>query len=977
MIRLRWPVSGAVLVIMALAACALEDPLPRIEPLDPADAVRTFDPPSSFRVEIVASEPDIRSPVAIDFDENGRMFVVEYPEYNQQGNPKSTARGCIKVLQDKDHDGRFETMHVYADDIPNPVAVTCWDGGVIVGAPPDVWFLKDSKGDGKADIRRRVLTGFDRDKAGEAMLNSFRWTLDNRILMATGLAGGSITRPDRPQTDGVSVRNRNVRFDPRTGDFTATSGGGQHGLTLTDWGDEFTCDNSRPILQIAYDSRYLERNPYLDAPSPLVSLQPSQIQPPLHRISPPEPWRVARTRLRVDKQFDGPDEGGTPFGFFTAATGIMAYRGDSWPLKYRGEFFVGEVANNLIYEARLVDRGYSWTAVRADPRREFLASRDIWHRPVQLALAPDGDMYVVDMYRELIETVESMPPDLLKKVDPAGGIERGRIYRVGPRRRNRAAPVRLGSATNAQLVANLSHPNGWHRDTAARLLYQRQDPSAVAILRESAANSTDPLVRMRTMYLLDGQQALLAADILKGLNDPHPRVREHALRLGESAASEPQIRARFFAMAEDPEPRVIRQLAYSLGAVGDDVSAPLSRILSRTDDQWVRLGVLSSAADCRASLIERLANDATFRTRRTSEAVFESLIQQVILAQRPDEIAKVGAVLDALPETDGQLSQIVARVGAERPQAALIPGKRAALHMEGLITRAVADIQSSESPPNVVVESLRRLGRAPFANIRTPVRECLSPQRERDIQRGALDLLGRYDNAEIPPLILEAWPGMTPQLRIAALDLLLSRPAWSGAVLDAVAAGKIRPAELDPAQVRQLLRTGDASRQSRAAEALKGSIANPKRSEVLAEYQASLNRTGDATRGKEIFARVCSTCHRLDGQGSAVGPDLATFRGSAPNAALVSILDPNRDILPKYYLYQLTTKAGVSLTGMIVNESPNALTLRKTDGTNVTIFRSDIEQMTSTGISAMPEGLESQIDPAAMADLLSYLTKRP
>lgn len=976
MFRARWAVIAVLLAFGSLLAFPPDEPLSRVEPLEPFDAVRAFDTPGNFRVEIAACEPDIRSPVAMEFDENGRLFVAEYPEYNQQSSGKPALRGCIKVLEDKDGDGRYETVHVYADDIPTPVALACWDGGVLVGAPPDVWYLKDSRGDGKADIRRRVLTGFDRDKAGEAMLNSFRWTPGNRILMATGLAGGSISRPDRPPTDGVSVRNRNVRYDPRTGDFVTTSGGGQHGLTLTDWGDEFTCDNSRPILQIAYDARYLERNPYLDAPSPLVSLQPSRLQPPLHRLSPPEPWRVARTRLRAEKKFDGPDEGGEPFGYFTGATGITIYRGDAWPLQYRGQVFVGEVANNLVYRARLVDRGFTWSADRIELRREFVAARDIWHRPVQFANAPDGSLYMVDMYRGLIETVESMPPQLLKEVSASAGVERGRVYRIGLRRRSRNAQPLLGSATTAQLAANLTNSNGWHRDTAARLLYQRQDPAAIKPLRDLAANSTDALARMRALYALDGLRALTPADVVRALGDGHARVREHALKLSEPMAGDPAVRARVVALVEDAEPRVLRQLAFSLGALGDDVSLPLTRILHRTDDQWVRLGVLSSANGCRAPLFERLAGDGTFRARRDSDPVIESLAQQIVAAQNLEEITKVGAVLDGMPPGDKKLAQIMARAAAERPRAALIPGVSAQQQLDGLLARATADLKAAGTPPNDVVAALRLLGRTPLAEIRSSLRDCLSAQREHEVQKGTLELLARYDDVGVPSLILDSWPGLTPPLRVSALDVLLSRPAWCAAVLDAVAGGAIRPGELDPAQVQLLLHSADAGRRARAAELL-GSVVNRKRSEVIADYRRAIEQPGDPARGKAIFAKTCASCHRLDGQGLAIGPDLATLRGSDPEKALIAILDPNREILPKFYLYQILTKAGVSVAGMILSESPNALTMRKIDGTTLTVFRTDIEQLANTGQSAMPEGFESQIDVAAMADLLTYVTKRP
>src|SRR5262245_6827827 len=214
------------LLLFALAVtvfCVAEDPygqIPRPRPLEPNDALKSFDLQPGFRIELVASEPMIRSPVAIDFDEDGRLYVVEYPEYNQQANPDFKGHGCVKLLEDTDGDGKFDRATIFADNLNSPVAVACWDGGVFVGVVPDLWYFKDTDGDGKADVARKVLTGFDRDKAGEGMLNSFRWGLDNRFHISTGLVGGQLRRADQPDSKPTAIRKQNIKFDPRTSDFT-------------------------------------------------------------------------------------------------------------------------------------------------------------------------------------------------------------------------------------------------------------------------------------------------------------------------------------------------------------------------------------------------------------------------------------------------------------------------------------------------------------------------------------------------------------------------------------------------------------------------------------------------------------------------------------------------------------------------------------------------------------------------------------
>ena len=488
--------------------------LPRFPLKDPLDSGRAMAPRPGFSVDLVAAEPLLRSPVAIDFDEDGRLYVAEFPEYNQypadelvrgREKPPKMPRGCVRLLEDSRGNGVYDKSTLFADDISMATAVACWDGGVYVGSAPNLLYLKDTDGDGKADIRRVVLTGFGSDRAGEGMLNSFRWGLDNRYHISTSLDGGSVSRGDRSGAKTVSVRGHILLLDPRGETFELSGGAAQHGMSLDDWGRTFVCGNSEPFNLVMYDSRYLARNPYLRAPAAAVNVAPGGKYTKLHRISQVEPWRILRTRLRSQGAIPGSDEGGAPSGFFTGATGVTVYRGDAFPGEYRGNLFVGDVANNIIHRAIPEASGVLVTARSAEAGREFLASRDSFFRPVQMANAPDGCLWVVDMYRELIEGAAFLAPQILKHMDVASGVDRGRIWRIAPEGYRPRVP-RLGKATTAELVALLEHPNGWHRDTASRLLYQRQDRSAVEDLRRLATRSQRPIGRAHALSVAGGSR---------------------------------------------------------------------------------------------------------------------------------------------------------------------------------------------------------------------------------------------------------------------------------------------------------------------------------------------------------------------------------------------------------------------------------------------------------------------------------------
>jgi putative membrane-bound dehydrogenase-like protein len=957
--------------------------LPRMTLKEPAEAQQALVVRPGFRVELAAAEPLLRSPVAMDFDEDGRLYVAEFPEYNEYADAKPHGSGCVRLLESTRGDGVYDRSTLFADGLPRATAVGCWDGGIYVGSSPELLYLKDTDGDGKADVRRVVFTGFGRDVAGEGMLNSFRWGLDHRIQLSTGGDGGEVSTVARPEARVLSVRGQGLRFDPRTETLELTGGGGQYGMSLDDWGRRYVCGNSNPFFLVMYDSRYLARNPYVQAPPAAVDVAPAGKYTKLYRISPVEAWRALRTRLRSQGIVPGSDEGGTASGFFTGGTGVTVYRGDAFPAEFRGNLFVADVANNIVHRAVPVADGLQVQARSAEEGREFLASRDNAFRPVQMASGPDGCLWVIDMCRTLIEGAAFLPPQILKHVDVGGGVDRGRIWRVVPEGYAARWP-KLAKATTAELVALLDHPNGWHRDTAARLLHQRQDRAAVAPLRRLAAEATSPQGRVQALYALESLGALEPGAVLAALGDAEPWVRIHALRLAEplgAGAKDEAVAARMEIMAADPELLVRYQLAFSLGAVpGTRPAAALAALAVRDGaNPWVRVALLSSVSDCAGAVFAALAQDPGFRGAKHGRDFLAALVSQSDLANRREDLAPVLAALDGPLAGDEPLARtivlaLMGRMSAGASARARLSGPdsgRVGAILGAILAEARATAVDAGKRTPARVEAARALRFAPFDEVRPLLADLLASRQPPEVQAAAVETLARSDDDRVPAILLDAWPGLTPKLRATAAEALFGRRRWLGAFLDAVEGGKVGRGDVDPARLELLKTYPDPDVKARAAGLFAAGL--PRRQEVVAAYQGALAMRGDRERGKAVFRTHCASCHRLEGYGSQVGADLAAIRDRGLESVLLNILDPNREVKPQYQSYVVVTTAGRVLTGMITAETANSLTLRKPDGGEESVLRLDVDEMRGTGLSFMPEGLEKAIDPAAMADLLAYL----
>ena len=962
--------------------------LKAIPATSPADSLQAIQLRDGFRAELVASEPLIHDPVAVDFDEDGRMYVVQLPPYNAYAVEDSDERGSIALLEDVDGDGRFDESTTFAEGLKYPTGVACWDGGVFVGDAPDLLYLKDVDGDGAADERRVVLRGFGSDKAGESHLNSFRWGFDNRIHLSTSLSGGDVRVASDEAATPQSVRNRGVRLDPRDlTRFELTSGGGQHGMSMDDFGRKFVCANSVPAQTLVFDDRYIARNPHMAAPNAALDVAPDGKFTKLYRISPPEPWRELRTQLRKTGRFRGSDEGGEPFGFFTGATGVTIYRGDAWPVEFRGNLIVGDVANNLVYRANLEANGVSLTARRADPDAEFLASRDVWFRPVQFANAPDGSLYVLDMYRALIEGAAFLPPEFLDVLDVLGGNDRGRIYRIVPGDYVHRPTPKLAGASVDQLVALLEHPNGWHRDTASRLIYERQDPAAAAGLRRLARESDSPVGRMTAMHSLNGLNALDETIVLQGLGAEDPRVRIQAIRLAEQFAGDSdEVRSVLLATAaEQDQPLDVRyQLAFSLGSFAASLrrnQALAQLALDEGADQWMRLAIQSSLADGADEVLQILLQNESFLRTGHGVAFLTSLVAQISAANRDVEIAAVMRALNDLPETDRELNEslvralIGSRQGADRRKIMAAAGGRASELLDELLAAArkeLDDPSGREQRLKQRIQAVSTLGLGTFAGDVARFRALFDLREPPEIQRAAVDTLARFDAPEVAELLIDAWPSMSPSVRSRAAEALCLRVGWVSSFLEAVSDGTIARADVSSTRVA-LLKVHPDEAIRKQVDAVFSAETNSPRSEVVASYQSALRLDGDADRGRELFRKNCSACHRLEGFGTAVGADLKAISDRGDSSVLLNILDPNREVKPKFVNYVLVTSDGRVTSGMIVEENANSLTMRSPDGKESRIQRIDVEELRGTGLSFMPEGLEKQVDRQGMADLLAYL----
>lgn len=961
-------------------------------------ALSTFELHPQFQIERIASEPLVSDPVDMEIDEKGRLYVLEMHGYplDQSGTDR------IVTLRDTDGDGRMDERTVFADSLVLPMGIMRWKEGLLVADAPDVLYLEDTDGDGRADLEQKVLTGFHASDP-ESDVNTPRFGLDNWIYLANGpTSDRDIYFADRPEGPRIPQKatNRNVRFRPDHRALEAQSSRTQFGFTFDTWGHQFLVNNRNHIYQEVIASRYLQRNPDLLVSDATASISDHGSAAEVFPITTnPNPQIL------------------TDLGEITAACGITFYQGGAFPAGFENVAFVAEPAHNLIHADRLDDHGPTFVASRLRPHTEFLASTDAWFRPVNMYIGPDGALYVIDYYRQIIEGPEWLSDDVLESGDFYNGSTMGRIYRITPKGTGPAAwptSLQLGAATNDDLVEALDVPNIWWRRNAQRLLLDRGDeavvPKLIQMVRDTASTSAPG--RLHALWTLEGLERLRPALIRQALQDPVAGVRENAIKVSERyLAASPSLEHALLAMSSDPDPKVRYQLLLTLGFVETREAARVRQTLlfEHIGDKWMQLAALSAPSlrsmdlldtvidrfePAHAALVRQLS--AMARANEPPERLYQ-LVQSATSPATGDRRAWQASVLEGLAQGFGNRDEprplglqahqrLVVQAFFDHPSASVRAASLQVLQVTGLPDGAhrPSDMQKARQiagspamPPERRAEALAFMTLDDPAQHMSFLKTLTVPSEPATVQVAALQALGATPGTTVSRHVLEQWSVMTPEVRDAALGTFLVQPFDPNRIallLDAIASGTVQPTSIDwPSKVTLMRDVPDSLKQR--GRALLARAEEVRRQEI-AEYVAAVKQTtANADPGRVTFRRYCATCHQLGAvaEGADIGPDLMSVRGWKPADIVEHTVNPSKAITRGYDLWQVALRSGDAVQGIIGAETPNAVTIRTPAGEETTIARRNIASLKNLDVSVMPSDFRERLSSQEMADLVAFI----
>jgi len=983
------------------------------DPKTPQQALGTFQTKAGFTVELVASEPLIESPVAIDWDARGRLWVCEMYDYPTGLDPapdvgrkwgetppgKYKPGGRIKILTDANGDGRYDKATLFLDKLAFPTGVMPWRNGALICAAPDILFAEDTDGDGRADVVRTNYTGFATHNY-QARVNGFRWGLDGWLHGSSGLFGGKIKSLLTGKE--VDLGGRDFRIRPDTGEIEPLAGISQMGRVRDDFDNWFGNDNSTLLWHYPLPDHYMRRNPYVTYPNPRVNVA-ADIRRLTSTRNPKSETRNEDQSLltsaatdpnklypisRTLERFNHPESANR----VTGACGPDIYRDILLGAEYYGNAFICEPVHNLVTRLVLEPDGVTFAGRRADDeqRSEFLASNDNWFRPVQVRTGPDGALWVVDMYRFVIEHPRWIEPERLKTLDVRAGADMGRIYRVYPNGAKLRPIQNLTRLDLGQLIQALDTPNGTARDLAHGELVRRRQPLGGDVLISTLASiSTNSLIasaRAQALCVLE-QWPSPPGPWLSSLQDTNSEVRRNALRVYEAQAAE-QILGwppAVLAMTNDPNPSVRFQLALLLGVpylrLVDSAGQALAA-LARADDYWIRAAVLSSASNYSSVIFETMASEPKFPDNR-----FVSLLAATAAASKEptdwQDILHALTSAEAQPTKAWQWEVLASLIEAlERKQvsvAALAKDSRrenraAAESIRRALTGARELAASNDKDEQTRAAAVRLLGCSSGGShdvVRT-LADLLRAGTPERVRQAAVAALQRQRGPQVPEVLLMRWSECPPSMRPAAIGLLLSRDEWIPDFLKAVQQGVVAPSEVPLSDRQRLLKSSATDVRDKAQHLFAVSGAESRR-KTLERYEEAKSASAVPERGAAIFDQNCAQCHTWRGHGHAVGPNLAEFAGKSVGDFVQAILDPNSAINPNFLAYNIETKDGRSLSGIVRGETASGLTLVQGGGVQETILRSDVAEIRASNLSLMPEGLEQALTPQDLADLIAWI----
>jgi putative membrane-bound dehydrogenase-like protein len=950
-----------------------------------------------FKLELVASEPLVFDPVDMQFDENGRTFVLEMPGY-----PSSDTDSRLVELLDTDNDGLYDGRNVLDDKLGVATSFISYKNGFLVAAPPQLLWIVDADGDGKIEKKEKLMGGFSTGNL-QHNFNGLTYGLDNWIYAANG---GNSGRPFFESTpDSVlDLRNTDFKFHLERNEMARvgeSSGGFK--ITFDTWGNLFETHNLVHSSHLIFEDRYMENVPV--SPSHALKNISDHEENGTSRIYP-----IGAQQTRVNH----PEQS----GYFSGACGITHYGGGAFSDPFNNSLFVADCVLNLIHFDALTENGSTFKTSRMSAKSEFLASSNRSFRPVNMSVGPDGALYVLDMHREVIEHPEWIPDELEAKMDIDAGKDKGRIYRIRPKR-GWSQIDKLNFEDPQSLVNALGSENQWARMTAQRLLVTNNRTDVVPELKEKASNSENPLARLHALWTLEGLGHLETSLLKMALEDNVDGVRENAIKIVELRLNkEPALASSLINLLEDSSAKVRMRASLSLGTLNDtnydflndDIAKAAMAMLSKSEhDVWAiqamasallrqadsfTLSLLNTKSeslkkadvDLLAILVEKMGSDATTTSigallKSANSREVSSAVKFVLV----DALAK-GSIKRPLPRSNPKKDQVVANALSEmesendirlirvagnlRKTLSLVSSSK----MQKLIGIAAQSVLNTGISVDERLEQLKLLGQDDFRNRVDLLYKLLDNTQPLALQEEALSQLKDAKNVAVGNKLLQLWPNLGPKARKEATDILLYQSQNHNALLTAMEENKVSLGEfnLDLERRRTLLFWSDEDIQKRA-QALFSDAGVVKRVDAIAQMRPTLTMKGDVGLGAKVFESQCAQCHRHGDIGKDVGPVLTEVNRKSKESLLYDILDPNAAVDTKYLNHQVKTKDGSIVVGLVFHETDTEIGLKSMGGDERIIPKSEIEQFSSLGTSMMLEGMEANMNHQEMADLLAFL----
>lgn len=998
MLALRWLVlSLFAAVVVETPALAQRVPRGQDSPpgpaLSPAEALKKMTVPEGFSVEIVAAEPDLVNPVAMTFDERGRIWVTESLEYPRR--EPGPGRDRVKILEDTDQDGRVDKTTIFLERLNIPSGIAVGYGGVWVANAPDILFVQDTDGDGKADKQEVVVTGFGRSDTHE-LPNSLTWGPDGWLYGLNGVFNHShVKYPEssplaKTKPDGWQFTVAMFRIHPRTREFQVFAEG-----TSNPWGIAFDTEGSAFVSACVIDHLWhiVETGYY-------------------HRQAgayPPYTWKIESIVKHKHQK--------------AAYCGLTFFDSDAYPAQYREKLYMGNIHGACINVDKLQREGSTYFAT---PEPDFLSANDAWFMPVAQKTGPDGCLYVLDWYDQYHCYQDA-------NRDPAG-IERakGRLYRVRYHETPRAPEFDLAKESDDRLIERLGSPNVYFRDQAQRLLAERADAATILRLESLVLNTkSSHKARMHALWALMGTGSLAREFHGQLFKHAEPALRAWAMRAaGTLPDVHPAIEQKVIESHKESSPDVLLQQAIAAGRMkmGQHVFPVVNRIgvllsvLDRSGDDklvpqvvWQNLHPLMEE---HGDLVIMNLKKGGFRDSRPVTDLLPRIAERILGRKDPETkpIIDLFAVLEARDVVAARhcLGLIAQRIQSGEIQGERLDSLRAqfgpaigkfvksgAAHPLGLDSALVAVSWRDKTALGAVRQTLVTRGLAPELRLRAlaalvvandeqlfdtlpevltaKVAPAPNAKQNADAEfRGqVLATLGKLDDPRVAKIILAAYPKLPAELQPSAINTLTQRANWAKQLLSAIGEKQIAYEVLNLNQVRKMVAGGDKELKE-AVEKHWGVVRetrNPGREAVAAQMRALIRRTpGDAQRGHEVFKKVCGTCHKIYGEGQEVGPDITLNGRNSYDQLLSNVFDPSLVIGAAYQARTIVTNEGRVVSGLVAEESDQRVVLKIQGGKQEVIPRGEIDEMKISELSLMPEDLEKTLKPQELVDLFAFLT---